>query len=60
LKRYYGCGQWAGKLFCIVVGFIYLYWRFLEWISPREDIDLAIDFPTEEYKNLKKQKNMKS
>jgi len=54
LKKYYGCGLWAGKIFCIIVGFIYVYWRFLEWFSPREEIDLAINFPYEEYRNRQK------
>jgi phosphatidylinositol N-acetylglucosaminyltransferase subunit A len=46
LKRFFGCGLWAGKLFCIVVGFNYLVWCFLEWWWPRESIDVAVDFPT--------------
>jgi phosphatidylinositol glycan class A protein len=31
LKKYYGCGLWAGKLFAMIVGLGYLIWRFLEW-----------------------------
>ncbi|CAG8583791.1 18997_t:CDS:2 [Rhizophagus irregularis] len=37
LRRYYGCGLWAGKIFCILIAIDYLIWRFLEWNS-------ALDF----------------
>ncbi|KYR01220.1 GlcNAc transferase [Tieghemostelium lacteum] len=58
LKRFVGCGLWAGKLNCLVVGLDYLFWRFLEWYSPREDIDEAIDFPLNDYLQLKHQQNL--
>ena len=29
--RYYACGPWAGKLFCLVVVVNFIVWRFLEW-----------------------------
>jgi phosphatidylinositol glycan class A protein len=45
LKRYYGCGIWAGKLFCLVVVVDYLFFLFLEWWFPREDIDICPDWP---------------
>ena len=44
-RRFYGCGLVFGKL---LIGFCaadHLLWRFLEWYLPREDIDLAVDFP---------------
>ena len=45
LKRYYGCGIWAGKLFCICVIIDYLLFLFCEWWWPRRDIDFARDWP---------------
>ncbi|KAI5462163.1 hypothetical protein BGZ63DRAFT_423461 [Mariannaea sp. PMI_226] len=45
LKRYYGCGIWAGKLFCLVVVVDYLFFLFLEWWFPRENIDICPDWP---------------
>lgn len=41
LRRFYACGLWAGKIFCIVVALAYLFWQILEWWSPTEDIELA-------------------
>lgn len=52
LRRYYGCGVWAGKLFCIVVVVNYLFMIFLEWLIPRRDIDLVPKFNMEKYKKL--------
>lgn len=45
LKRYYGCGIWAGKLFCLCVMVDYLLFVFLEIWAPRTSIDLARDWP---------------
>ncbi|KAK7413070.1 Phosphatidylinositol N-acetylglucosaminyltransferase GPI3 subunit [Neonectria punicea] len=45
LKRYYGCGIWAGKLFCLVVVVDYLFFLFLEWWFPRENIDICPNWP---------------
>lgn len=45
LKRYYGCGIWAGKLFCICVVVDYLFFLFLEWVFPRAGIDVCTDWP---------------
>jgi phosphatidylinositol glycan class A protein len=45
LKRYYGCGIWAGKLFCLCVIVDYLIYVFLEVFAPRSRIDLARDWP---------------
>lgn len=41
LRRFYACGLWAGKIFCIVVTLAYLFWQILEWWSPTEDIEVA-------------------
>lgn len=45
LKRYYGCGIWAGKLFvmCVVIDVLLL--RFLEWLFPEADIDRVRKWP---------------
>ncbi|KAJ9165244.1 Glycosyltransferase family 4 protein [Coniochaeta hoffmannii] len=45
LKRYYGCGIWAGKLFCLCVIIDYLIFVFLEIWFPREKIDICPDWP---------------
>lgn len=45
LKRYYGCGIWAGKLFVIVVVIDYLIYCVLEILYPREGIDLCKPWP---------------
>lgn len=45
LKRYYGCGIWAGKLFCLCVIVDYLIFVFLEIWYPRASIDIARNWP---------------
>ena len=45
LKRYYGCGIWAGKLFCLCVIVDYLLFVFLEVWAPRANIDIARSWP---------------
>ncbi|KAI0205731.1 glycosyltransferase family 4 protein [Astrocystis sublimbata] len=45
LKRYYGCGVWAGKLFCLCVVIDYLIFVFCEWWWPKNQIDIARDWP---------------
>ena len=50
LKRYYGCGIWAGKLFCLCVIVDYLLFLFLELWFPREGIDICPDWPRKERK----------
>ncbi len=45
LKRYFGCGIWAGKLFCIVVVIDYLIYCLLEVVYPREGIDVCKAWP---------------
>ncbi|KAF1995605.1 glycosyltransferase family 4 protein [Amniculicola lignicola CBS 123094] len=45
LKRYYGCGIWAGKLFCLCVIVDYLLFVLLEIFAPRSRIDIARNWP---------------
>lgn len=45
LKRYFGCGIWAGKLFVIVVVIDYLIYCFLELTYPRHKIDMCKPWP---------------
>ncbi|KAJ9221304.1 CAZyme family GT4 [Paecilomyces variotii] len=45
LKRYYGCGVWAGKLFCLCVVIDFLIYVFLEMWWPRASIDIARSWP---------------
>lgn len=45
LKRYYGCGTWAGKLFCLCAIIDYLLYVFLELWYPRASIDIARNWP---------------
>ena len=45
LKRYYGCGIWAGKLFCMCVIIDYLIFQVLEMWAPRRDIDVCRNWP---------------
>ncbi|CCC13992.1 unnamed protein product [Sordaria macrospora k-hell] len=52
LKRYYGCGVWAGKLFCVLVIIDYLIFLFLELVFPRERIDICPDWPRKDRKKL--------
>ncbi len=52
-NRYHACGVVAGKLFCIIVILDYLLYRFLEWLSPREKIDIAPNFPYLLYSQMK-------
>ena len=53
LKRYYGCGIWAGKLFCLCAIIDYLILLFLEIWAPRADIDIARDWPRKPFINDK-------
>jgi phosphatidylinositol glycan class A protein len=53
LKRYYGCGVWAGKLFCLCVVIDYLLYVFLEIFAPRSRIDICKDWPKKAPKDVK-------
>lgn len=52
LKRYYGCGIWAGKLFCLCVVIDYLLFLFCEWWWPRDQIDIAAEWPRKEFEDF--------
>ncbi|KAF2437952.1 glycosyltransferase family 4 protein [Karstenula rhodostoma CBS 690.94] len=45
LKRYYGCGIWAGKLFCLCAVVDYLLFIILEIFAPRSRIDICRNWP---------------
>ncbi|RKP08669.1 hypothetical protein THASP1DRAFT_34611 [Thamnocephalis sphaerospora] len=50
LRRYYGCGLWAGKVFCIMAALDLLFLLLLDWWLPRETVEIAPNFPTRKYK----------
>lgn len=50
LRRYYGCGIYAGKIFCMMMALDYLIWKFLEWVFPEETIEKAEVFPYKKYR----------
>lgn len=52
LKRYYGCGIWAGKLFCLCVIVDYLLYLVLETFAPRSRIDICKDWPKKTQKDV--------
>ncbi|BFZ53635.1 Phosphatidylinositol N-acetylglucosaminyltransferase GPI3 subunit [Savitreella phatthalungensis] len=41
LKKYYGCGRLAGKLFCFLVALDFLILLFLELVFPTDSIDVC-------------------
>jgi phosphatidylinositol N-acetylglucosaminyltransferase subunit A len=45
LKRFYGCGAWAGKLFCLLIALDFLLLCLLEFCFPKDRIDIARDWP---------------
>ncbi|KAL0096913.1 hypothetical protein J3Q64DRAFT_1669916 [Phycomyces blakesleeanus] len=51
LRRYYGCGLYAGKIFCMVMALDYLFWRFLEFVFPKDSIERAQPFPYKRYRD---------
>lgn len=51
LRRYYGCGIYAGKIFCMVVALDYLFWMFLEFMLPNHSIERAETFPYKRYRD---------
>jgi phosphatidylinositol glycan class A protein len=57
LRLYYGCGLWAGKLFCMVVAVDYLLLRLLDWFFPSADIDTCPTFDQERYKQVEEASN---
>jgi hypothetical protein len=52
LNSYYGCGVFVGKLFCIMIALDYLFWVYLEWVLPRDEIEPAPKFPYKKFKKV--------
>jgi len=52
LRRYYGCGLYAGKIFCMVIALDYLFWIFLEIVFSRDAIERAQRFPYKKYQTF--------
>ncbi|KAF8941362.1 Phosphatidylinositol N-acetylglucosaminyltransferase gpi3 subunit [Haplosporangium gracile] len=52
LRSYYGCGVFVGKLFCIMIALDYLFWVYLEWVLPRDEIEPAPKFPYKKFKKM--------
>lgn len=50
LRRYYGCGVYAGKVFCMIVALDYLIWKLLQWLFPDDSIEKATVFPYQKYR----------
>lgn len=50
LRRYSTVGGTvAGWLCCFTVSVMYLVWRIIEWVWPRDEIEVARDFPSTQY-----------
>ncbi|TFJ80073.1 hypothetical protein NSK_008631 [Nannochloropsis salina CCMP1776] len=61
LRRYNTVGgAVAGWLCCFAVSVMYLAWRVIEWIWPREDIELAHEFPSTRYIHDNGKRKMKN
>ncbi|CEQ39130.1 SPOSA6832_00631, partial [Sporobolomyces salmonicolor] len=52
LRRYYGTGAVFGKIMCIIVIVDYFLLAFLDWLYPRDEIDLAPKFDLERWKQI--------
>ncbi|KAJ2724605.1 Phosphatidylinositol N-acetylglucosaminyltransferase GPI3 subunit [Coemansia sp. Benny D115] len=50
LRRYYGCGLVAGKLFCLVAAVDFLLGVILEWLWPAAEIEVAREFNRKRYR----------
>ena len=50
LERYLLCGPISGLLFAFVCTLDFLLWKMLEWLQPRQDMDLALDLPPSFYR----------
>lgn len=60
LKRYYGCGIWAGKLFCLCVVIDYLLFLVLEIWAPRGNIDIARSWPKKAIDTAEREREKRS
>ncbi|KAJ2615315.1 Phosphatidylinositol N-acetylglucosaminyltransferase GPI3 subunit, partial [Coemansia sp. RSA 1365] len=52
LRRYYGCGLVAGKLFCLVAAVDFLIGLVLAWIWPKSEIEIAQQFSHEKFQHI--------
>ena len=57
LKRYYGCGVWAGKLFCLCVIVDYLLWVALCYWFSEDKIDIARSWPKKRRRGMLEEKD---
>eukprot|EP01126_Amoeba_proteus_P004469 TRINITY_DN11490_c0_g2_i1.p1 TRINITY_DN11490_c0_g2~~TRINITY_DN11490_c0_g2_i1.p1 ORF type:complete len:346 (-),score=71.77 TRINITY_DN11490_c0_g2_i1:30-1067(-) len=57
IRRFYGCGVFAGKIFCLVITLGFLIWKFYEWLSPEDTIDRVPDL--DYFKYVQRQKDGK-
>ena len=46
LGRYYHCGVWAGKVWCIIVVAYFFTWKLIDYLYPAESIESAMDWPS--------------
>jgi phosphatidylinositol N-acetylglucosaminyltransferase subunit A len=57
-ERYHTCGPVAGKFAVMIIAVNHMLWMFLEWLWPRENIDIAPSFDQtlfeEELKRIRK------
>lgn len=60
LRKYYGCGVVAGKLFCILVIIDFLFLKFLEWLLPADSMDIVPRFKIERYRKFVESRKMKN
>lgn len=58
LRRFYACGIWAGKIFCIIVALAYLFWQILEWTSPAHTIEIAPTFSYSKWQQHVRQEHL--
>jgi len=42
-------GFWFGQICSLLIAAGHLYYKYLEWVQPREDIDICCKFPVEDY-----------
>lgn len=48
-QKYQSCGPFAGLIMLVVVVFDLIFFMLLSWWTPKEEIDIAIDFPHKKY-----------
>uniref|UniRef100_A0A0G4HPE0 phosphatidylinositol N-acetylglucosaminyltransferase n=1 Tax=Chromera velia CCMP2878 TaxID=1169474 RepID=A0A0G4HPE0_9ALVE len=55
-SRFLSSGPFSGLLFAIFAALDFFFWSVLEWLQPREDIEIAPDFPLESWALEEKEK----